>query len=728
MKLFRGMRGSILVFSIIYVLIGLILLVVSDAPLLAISYIFSVLLIITGVVLIMYYIGRDVTAENESYDLVAGVVAATAGIYLMINAKVLYPWLPAVMGFMVLISGLITFQNALDMRRMKQVFWAPVFLVALGSLALGFVILFYPFEKTTNMLRVIGASLLLSGGIDVITAIWQAVRMHGAKAVTEDVKAAVVNLKDEVVETAIEVKKEVATAKENKYNKALEKTKGNGEKMEVIYSSTRNAAETATASQAILKGLAENGGLFVPNTIPALDIPLENLAKMSYQEVAYEVMSRMFTDFTEEELKYCINSAYDSKFDTPEIAPLKKAHGANYLELFHGSTIAFKDMALSILPYLLTTSAKKNQVKNDIVILTATSGDTGKAALAGFADVPGTKIIVFYPKHGVSPIQEKQMVTQRGANTSVVGIIGNFDDAQTGVKNMFNDKELAKEMDASNMQFSSANSINIGRLIPQIIYYFYGYFQLVNKQQIEKGQKINIVVPTGNFGNILAAYYAREMGLPVAKFICASNENNVLSDFFNKGVYDKRRELILTESPSMDILVSSNLERLLFEASGRDCNEIKNLMKDLSSKGVYTVNEEIQNNLKDFYGNYANTKEVYNAIKELYNKEGYLIDTHTAVAYVVLNKYISETKDETPYLIASTASPYKFPRSIANALGLQLEEIDDFKVIEKIHECSKVPIPSNLIGLDNKNIIHNFTSETYELKSTLLEFLGDNND
>ena len=321
-----------------------------------------------------------------------------------------------------------------------------------------------------------------------------------------------------------------------------------------------------------------------------------------------------------------------------------------------------------------------------------------------------------------------QMVTQEGNNVRVVGINGNFDDAQKGVKELFGDNEFKEELGKKNFILSSANSINIGRLIPQIIYYFYGYFQLVNKQQIEKGQKINIVVPTGNFGNILAAYYAREMGLPVAKFICASNENNVLSDFFNKGVYDKRRELILTESPSMDILVSSNLERLLFEASGRDCNEIKNLMKDLSSKGVYTVNEQIKNNLKDFYGNYASTKEVYKAIKELYNKEGYLIDTHTAVAYVVLNKYISDTKDETPYLIASTASPYKFPRSIANALGLELEKIDDFKVIEKIHDYSKVPIPNNLIGLDNKNIIHNFTSEKYELKNSLLEFLGDNND
>lgn len=723
MKLFRGMRGSILVFSIIYVLIGLILLVVSDAPLLAISYIFSVLLIITGVVLIMYYIGRDVTAENESYDLVAGVVAATAGIYLMINAKVLYPWLPAVMGFMVLISGLITFQNALDMRRMKQVFWAPVFLVALGSLALGFVILFYPFEKTTNMLRVIGASLLLSGGIDVITAIWQAVRMHGAKAVTEDVKAAVVNLKDEVVETAIEVKKEVATAKENKYNKALEKTKGNGEKMEVIYSSTRNAAETATASQAILKGLAENGGLFVPNTIPALDISLETLANMSYQEVAYEVMSRMFTDFTEEELKYCINSAYDSKFDTPEIAPLKKAHGANYLELFHGSTIAFKDMALSILPYLLTTSAKKNQVKNDIVILTATSGDTGKAALAGFADVPGTKIIVFYPKHGVSPIQEKQMVTQRGANTSVVGIIGNFDDAQTGVKNMFNDKELAKEMDAANMQFSSANSINIGRLVPQMVYYVYAYSRLIADGTIKAGDKINVVVPTGNFGNILAAYYAKEMGLPIAKFICASNENKVLYDFFRTGEYDKNREFILTSSPSMDILISSNLERLIYKIAGNNAEKNAELMKALNTEGKYVITPEMKEKLSEFFGGYASEEETAETIKKVYEEDKYIMDTHTAVAATVYDKYVAETGDTTPTVIASTASPYKFTRSVMNAIDHTYDSKTDFELIDELNKISGVAIPQAIEDIRSAPVLHDTVCDKSEMEATVKSIL-----
>ena len=309
--------------------------------------------------------------------------------------------------------------------------------------------------------------------------------------------------------------------------------------MDLMYSSTRNDSVKFTASQAILKGLADDGGLFVPERIPALDVSLDELSRMSYQETAYTVMKLFFTDFTEEELKDCINKAYDSKFDTAEIAPLVQADGAYYLELFHGATIAFKDMALSILPHLLITSARKNQVKNDIVILTATSGDTGKAALAGFADVKGTKIIVFYPKNGVSPIQEKQMVTQKGDNTFVVGINGNFDQAQTGVKQMFNDKALNEELDRAGFQFSSANSINIGRLIPQVVYYVYAYAKLYADGRIAKDEKINVVVPTGNFGNILAAFYAKNMGLPIGKLICASNENKVLYDFFATGTYDK---------------------------------------------------------------------------------------------------------------------------------------------------------------------------------------------
>ena len=353
--------------------------------------------------------------------------------------------------------------------------------------------------------------------------------------------------------------------------------------MNLIYKSTRGG-EGVTASQAILKGLADDGGLFVPSQIPVLDVPVEELAKMTYQEVAYQVMKLYLTDFTEEELKSCIDKAYDSKFDAEEIAPMVYADGAYYLELFHGATIAFKDMALSILPHLMTTSARKNHVDHEIVILTATSGDTGKAAMAGFADVEGTRIIVFYPKDGVSPVQEKQMVTQKGKNTFVVGIHGNFDDAQTGVKKMFNDKELAAVLDKNGYQFSSANSINIGRLVPQIVYYVYAYAMLVHNEEIQNGEKINVVVPTGNFGNILAAYYAKNMGLPIDRLICASNENKVLYDFFSTGTYDRNRDFVLTSSPSMDILISSNLERLIYKAAGDDPKKNAELMAALSGK------------------------------------------------------------------------------------------------------------------------------------------------
>ena len=402
--------------------------------------------------------------------------------------------------------------------------------------------------------------------------------------------------------------------------------------MDLLYRSTRNNEETAKASEAILRGLAGEGGLYVPEQIPALNVSMEELSKMRYQDVAYEVMKLFLTDFTEEELRHCINSAYDKKFDTPRIAELVKKDGAYFLELFHGATIAFKDMALSILPYLLTTSAKKNHVKNEIVILTATSGDTGKAALAGFADVPGTKIIVFYPKHGVSPIQEKQMITQRGDNTYVIGIEGNFDDAQTGVKKMFSDAALAEEMAAAGYQFSSANSINIGRLVPQVVYYVYSYAALLAKGEIADGEKINVVVPTGNFGNILAAYYAKQMGVPIAKLICASNENKVLFDFFATGCYDKNREFILTSSPSMDILISSNLERLIYQTAGRDAEKNNAYMKALNETGRYEITDEMREQLKDFYGNFASEEETAAAIKDVYEKTGYIMDTHTAVA------------------------------------------------------------------------------------------------
>jgi len=494
--------------------------------------------------------------------------------------------------------------------------------------------------------------------------------------------------------------------------------------MELMYAGTRDANERVTASQAILRGLANDSGLYVPTQIPTLDIPMKVLAKMTYQETAYEVMSRFFTDFTEDELKHCINSAYDSKFDTEEIAPLVEADGAYYLELFHGSTIAFKDMALSILPHLLTTSAKKNQVKNDIVILTATSGDTGKAALAGFADVPGTKIIVFYPKNGVSPIQEKQMVTQKGDNTFVVGIHGNFDQAQTGVKQMFADTELAKEMEAAGYQFSSANSINIGRLVPQIVYYVYAYAKLYANGKITEGETINVVVPTGNFGNILAAFYAKNMGIPIAKLICASNDNKVLYDFFTTGTYDKNREFMLTTSPSMDILISSNLERLIYRIAGNDAQKNAELMRMLVSEGVYEITPEMKANLADFYGNYASEAETADMIKSLYEKTGYVIDTHTAVAATVYKKYQQESGDCAKTVIASTASPYKFTRSVMNAIDEKYDTMDDFALVDELSRIGKVAVPQAIEEIRKAEVRHKTVCEVEEMPAVVKQFLG----
>lgn len=485
--------------------------------------------------------------------------------------------------------------------------------------------------------------------------------------------------------------------------------------MDLIYRSTRNDKETATASQAILKGLAGQGGLFVPERIPRLDVPFEELSRMTYQELAYEVMKLFLTDFTEDELKSCIRSAYDKKFDTPGIAELVKKDGAWFLELFHGSTIAFKDMALSILPYLLTTSARKNNIKNEIVILTATSGDTGKAALAGFADVPGTKIIVFYPKNGVSPIQEKQMVTQRGKNTYVVGIHGNFDDAQTGVKKMFSDPELADEMDKAGYQFSSANSINIGRLVPQIVYYVYSYVQLLGRGEISPGEEINIVVPTGNFGNILAAYYAKNMGLPAAKLICASNENKVLFDFFKTGCYDRNRDFILTSSPSMDILISSNLERLIYQIAGEDAKKNLSFMKELNEKGIYTITDTMKSRLKDFYGNYADEEETAAAIRDMYRETGYIMDTHTAVASAVYKKYLSETGDLTKTVIASTASPYKFSRSVMRAIDPAFDSREDFELVDELCRLSGVKIPQAIEDIRTAPVLHDTVCEKEDM-------------
>ncbi|MDD2969243.1 MAG: threonine synthase [Lachnospiraceae bacterium] len=493
--------------------------------------------------------------------------------------------------------------------------------------------------------------------------------------------------------------------------------------MEILYRSTRNDNITATASEAILKGLAEDGGLFVPDRIPLLEKSLDELAGMTYREVAYEIMKLYFTDFTEEELKYCINHAYDTKFDTTKIAPVIGDKSPYFLELFHGSTIAFKDMALSILPYLMITSAKKNKAENEIVILTATSGDTGKAALAGFAEVEGTKIVVFYPKNGVSPIQEKQMVTQKGDNTHVVGIHGNFDDAQTGVKNIFNDKEFEQLMNQNGYQFSSANSINIGRLIPQVVYYVYSYAQLLNKKEIEPGEKINFVVPTGNFGNILAGYYAKEMGLPIHKLICASNDNKVLFDFFTTGIYDRNREFMLTSSPSMDILISSNLERLIYKIAGNSATKNAELMSQLTIDGKYEINEAMKQELADFYGNYATEKETAEAISDLYKNSGYVMDTHTAVAYSVYNKYMEEMNDLKKAVIVSTASPYKFTRSVMDAIDPGYDTLSDFELVDELEKISGVKVPMAIEEIRSAKVLHDTICDKSEMKDAVKAFL-----
>lgn len=494
--------------------------------------------------------------------------------------------------------------------------------------------------------------------------------------------------------------------------------------MNLIYKSTRNDNETATASQAILKGLANNSGLFVPTEIPKLTVPVKKLAQMSYQEVAYEVMKLFLTDFTEEELKDCINHAYDDKFDTPEIVPIVKVGDAYHLQLFHGSTIAFKDMALSILPYLLVTAAKKNDVKNEIVILTATSGDTGKAALAGFADVPGTKIIVFYPKDGVSPIQEKQMITQKGENTYVIGIKGNFDDAQTGVKKMFSDAVLAEEMDAAGYQFSSANSINIGRLVPQIVYYVYSYAKLAAEQVLADRDPMNVVVPTGNFGNILAAYYAKQMGIPIRKLICASNENKVLFDFFQTGIYDKNREFILTSSPSMDILISSNLERLIHKIAGSNADKCAELMQDLASEGKYTITDEMKANLADFVGVYTTEAETAEEIKKTYEETGYVMDTHTAVAAHGYDQYVADTADHTPAVIASTASPYKFTRSVMNAIDPAYDSQTDFELVDELSKISGTTVPNAIEEIRTAPVLHHTVCAKEEMLAEVKKILG----
>lgn len=486
--------------------------------------------------------------------------------------------------------------------------------------------------------------------------------------------------------------------------------------MSLYYKSTRNSELRVTASEAILKGLAPDGGLFVPEKLPVLDVPMRELGKMTYQETAYAVMKQFLTDFTEDELKDCIARAYDSKFDTEEIAPMAKADGVYYLELFHGATIAFKDMALSILPHLMTTSAKKNQIENKIVILTATSGDTGKAALAGFADVEGTRIIVFYPKNGVSKVQELQMVTQKGDNVDVVAIHGNFDDAQSGVKAIFEDKEFAAELAEQGYQFSSANSINIGRLVPQVVYYVYAYAKLLENEEIAEGEEINVVVPTGNFGNILAAYYAKRMGVPIAKLICASNENKVLFDFFRTGIYDKNREFVLTSSPSMDILISSNLERLIYLITGEDSGKTRELMGSLGGSGRYTITDEMKAKLDDFAAGYASEEETAEQIRAVYEKTGYVMDTHTAVASCVCRQYQSETGDKKKCVAASTASPYKFAKSVMTAIDGKYAASDELALIEELQKTSGTVMPRAIEEILNARILHTLECDADKMK------------
>ncbi len=493
--------------------------------------------------------------------------------------------------------------------------------------------------------------------------------------------------------------------------------------MDLLYKSTRDSNLKVTASQAILQGLSPDGGLFVPEEVPAFEKPFQSLIHASYQEVAYEVMRLFLTDFTEEELKDCIAKAYDCKFDNPKIAPLVQVGGVQYLELFHGATLAFKDMALSILPHLLTTAARKNQVTNEIVILTATSGDTGKAALAGFADVPGTRIIVFYPKNGVSQIQELQMVTQKGKNVSVVALNGNFDSAQDGVKALFEDEELIRALNQKGFQFSSANSINVGRLIPQVVYYVWAYVQMLREGKIRDGDPINICVPTGNFGNILAAYYAKRMGLPVSKLLCASNENKVLYDFFSTGTYDKNREFILTSSPSMDILISSNLERLIYEITGEDSEQTKELMADLQTKGTYSISPRMREKLSDFVGGFATEEQMRAHIRTVYETTGYIMDTHTAVASRVCSDYRERTGDPRPFVVASTASPYKFVKSVLSSIDSRYEQEDERALLQAFPKFSHIPMPQAIGDILDAQVLHHRTCDPDQMEETVREIL-----
>ena len=495
----------------------------------------------------------------------------------------------------------------------------------------------------------------------------------------------------------------------------------------MYYKSTRNSEVNVTSAQAIAQGISEDGGLFVPSELPKLTLDeIRQMGDLSYADRALFVFSKFLTDFTGAEIKYCVDGAYNTKnFDTENIAELAHLFDGTYmLELWHGPTCAFKDMALQILPYLLTTSVKKIGTDKKVVILVATSGDTGKAALEGFKDVEGTSILVFYPEDGVSAMQKKQMTTQDGANVGVCAIKGNFDDAQNGVKAIFTDPETGKELADNGLMFSSANSINWGRLAPQIIYYVSTYAQLIKEQQVDVGEPINIVVPTGNFGNILAGYYAKKMGVPVNKLICASNANNVLTDFINTGIYDRNRAFHTTISPSMDILISSNLERLLYHLCGENDAQIRDWFGALAKEGRYEVSDEVKKALKEeFCAGFCDDEQTKATIKEIYDKYSYTCDTHTAVAVKVYEDYKKATGDDTVTVIASTASPYKFSGSVLSAVGAEAGE-DEFEKVDKLAEVSKLPIPKSLAELKDKEIRFTETIDKADMKKFIFKTLG----
>ena len=494
----------------------------------------------------------------------------------------------------------------------------------------------------------------------------------------------------------------------------------------MFYTSTRGNMDFLSA-ETIAKGIAADGGLFVPREFPQLTPDFfTRLAAMDYRERAFEVLRLYLTDFTEQEIRDCVKGAYEGTFENNEPAPLKEVKkGMFLLELWHGPTCAFKDLALQLLPYLLTVSASKTEPGRTKVILVATSGDTGKAALDGFADVPGTKIIVFYPIDGVSAMQKLQMQTQAGNNVEVCGIKGNFDDAQSGVKAIFADEEMKKFLAERKMDFSSANSINFGRLVPQIVYYISAYCDLLKEGKIRNGEKVNICVPTGNFGNILAAYDAAQMGLPVNKFICASNRNNVLTDFIRTGTYDRNRTFFTTTSPSMDILISSNLERLLYHLSNGDSGEVTSLMDALKKDGKYTVKPEILTALqKDFAAGCCDDKEVTETISALFREEKYLCDTHTAVAVKVWEDYKKATGDETPCIIASTASPYKFAPAVLEGVTREALPEDEFAMTEKLFAVTGLPIPPPIATLRGREILHGNFVEKSQMQQVIRDFLS----